>query len=129
MATDPHLGLELLQKGDRDPHVLINAAIDRLSKSDNAVYVIVAPGGGGVVNLESGGSTNYVDNTLFQVTGSPTGPVTLVVPDGERRANYWNDMAAQLLLINTETGSTAIPILNPDELATIHSLGTDLQKL
>ena len=124
MITDPHLFIDHLEKGDMAPEEIINAAINRLSASDNGVlsFPVVA----GAQTLELDGSTNYYDNGLIVFTGSPGGTFLVIVPDGERFMTYFNDTTGQGT-IDTATGALEPIPIAPGFTRKVHAIGTDLE--
>jgi len=102
----------------------INAAFDAFDISINDDVAIVTTAGGTVTVT----ATDFLDNGLLELTGTPAGVYNLDVPDGKRRFVVLNN-SGQTATVDTVTGGAATISVQDGEAVFIHSTGTDLEEI
>ncbi len=115
-----------ITEGQDDKEVTSNnldALLDN-SMNSSADFVVTA---GGTLNLNTpqGNLDIYLANGLIRLTGTPGAPVTIIVPDGDRRIAFENQ-CGQGAVIDTVTGASTPINIADSAIKILHVRGTDI---
>ncbi|MBX6323947.1 MAG: hypothetical protein IRY94_19190, partial [Rhodospirillaceae bacterium] len=108
MST-PNLAITHVAASQNQKEVTINDALDRLDMAMNDTTDIDCTGGDTVI-----AATDWRENFLLRLVGSPADAFTVTVPDGKRVAAVHNKTGRTATLRTTNPGSTVA--LRPGEL-------------
>ena len=113
------------QDDKEDTSNALDALLDN-SVNDPEDFVVTA---GGTFQLNiAGGQPNldiYLANGLIRLTGSPGAPVTIIVPDGDRRIAFEN-VSGQSATVDTVSGATPTVSLPTGSVKTLHVRGVEI---
>ncbi len=124
MTTTENLQITHIEQAQEQKEVIANAGFDRLDKATQGT-IDINVAAGGTIQVSS---TDYLDNYLLRLTGSPGADFTLEVPDGGRHFAVEN-LSGKIATIETESTGGETVILGDQRVASLFSKGTDIIEL
>jgi hypothetical protein len=120
--ASPNLAIAHVAAAQNQKEVTVNDAIDKLDLASNDTVDIDCSAGNTNVN-----GTDYRENFLLRLIGTPAADFTLTLPDGKRVAAIHNTTAKAVTVRTTTLGATVS--LRAGELMIVASRGTNLVAL
>lgn len=124
MTDNAILGWTELAESENNPFVRVNEMGDRVTDATQETIDIDTTAGGTIVV----GSTDYVSNFFFRLTGTAPGAITLQLPDGKRLISIENN-CGQACTVDTTTGSSVQPSLANGARSIFYSRGTEIRTI
>lgn len=120
--ASPNLAITHVAAAQNQKEVTVNDAIDKLDLASNDTVDIDCSAGNTTVT-----TTDYRENFLLRLTGTPSADFTLSLPDGKRVAAIHNTTAKAATVRTATLGATVA--LRAGELSIVGSRGTSLVAL
>jgi hypothetical protein len=120
--ASPNLAITHVAAAQNQKEVTVNDAIDKLDLASNDTVDIDCSGGNTAVS-----ASDYRENFLLRLTGTPAADFTLTLREGKRVAAIHNTTAKAVTVRTATLGSTVA--LRSGELSIVGSRGTSLVTL